>query len=845
MARSSVNLKESDISGPKPAYHKKELLDMHEIVWGDEEELRPYDGMASDEMPYDADEVVEEPDYGGNVVSFTEHLLKSGNRNTSDTKEDRTAYGGVVRWNGLGKESANSGTDKKTIAFESIAEGEDRELVSYAGGETSDKWYNEKGASGGGSSRENGLYEKAYEDSGHGLEEKASGNPDNGLQEKAYEDYSHGEEKASGNFDYGTQENTSYMLHEEEPRNVYEDLDGGSDPDEEDEYIDDEEWEELQRALSEPAPVKRKIAEPEPSNNKAGVYSIPQYEREKPIYPYIDTIRGEAPPRELFAEKKPVPSVPIEVHEKKDYLADYVLPPADILEPGKKVAMESEMELKTTADKLEHTLKSFGVQVKMLGSIQGPTVTRYEMQPEEGVKVNKILSLADDIQLNLAAMDIRIEAPIPGKAAIGIEIPNKVNETVMLRDLLESEEFQSAKSKLSFAVGKNIGGKTVVFDIAKMPHLLIAGSTGSGKSVCINTIIISILSKARPDEVKMILIDPKVVELSVYNGLPHLLTPVVTEAQKAAGALKWGVAEMEKRYRLFAEIGVRNMKGYNAKVPELNRDGVTQKNGEPYELMPQVVIVVDELADLMMVAKSDVETSICRLTQLARAAGIHLIIATQRPSVDVITGLIKANMPSRIAFAVSSGVDSRTILDSYGAEKLLGKGDMLFYPQGVSRPERVQGAFVSDEDVQKLTDFIREEWGGADSDTVDISSEIEAYDSSTNGKNAEQEPENAPEDDRDQYFEEAGRFIIDKKKASIGQLQRVFKIGFNRAARIMDQLAEAGVVSGEDGTKARQILMSAGEFEAMLNGGYVEADDDDEDDGSGSGIPDLSALYPN
>ncbi|MCR4893003.1 MAG: DNA translocase FtsK, partial [Lachnospiraceae bacterium] len=512
---------------------------------------------------------------------------------------------------------------------------------------------------------------------------------------------------------------------------------------------------------------------------------------------------------------------------------EYQFPPLDLLAEPKTVDAESRHVVEETAEKLQSTLKSFGVNVKMLNAIQGPTVTRYEMQPEQGVKVNRILNLSDDIKLNLAATDIRIEAPIPGKAAIGIEVPNRVNSGVSLRELIDTNAFRQAKSGLTFAVGKNIGGEAVVFDIAKMPHLLIAGATGSGKSVCINTIIMSILYKAKPDQVKMIMIDPKVVELSIYNGLPHLMTPVVTDPQKAAGALKWGVAEMMKRYDLFARVSVRNLKGYNSKVNSLNAAGETMANGDPYEVMPQILIIVDELADLMMVAKSDVETSICRLTQLARAAGIHLIIATQRPSVDVITGLIKANMPSRIAFSVSSGVDSRTILDMVGAERLLGKGDMLFYPQGFSRPERIQGAFVSDDEIQNVVDYIIQE-NGVNTDSGDISSEIDAV---SEQKEAEKETASHNEqDDKDQYFEEAGRFIIEKKKASIGMLQRAFKIGFNRAARIMDQLSEAGVVTGEDGTKARQILMDMNQFRMYLSGetpdtipdpDMAEEDDDD------------------
>ncbi len=441
---------------------------------------------------------------------------------------------------------------------------------------------------------------------------------------------------------------------------------------------------------------------------------------------------------------------------------------------------------------------------------QGPSVTRYELQPEQGVKVSKIVGLADDIKLNLAATDIRIEAPIPGKAAIGIEVPNKENMTVALRDLLESNEFQEFNSNIAFAVGKDIAGKTVVADIAKMPHMLIAGATGSGKSVCINTLIMSILYKAHPDDVKLIMVDPKVVELSVYNGIPHLLIPVVTDPKKASAALHWGVSEMEDRYRKFADYNVRDLKGYNKKIETMP---VCEGEERPKK-MPQIVIIVDELADLMMVCPGEVEESICRLAQLARAAGIHLIIATQRPSVDVITGLIKANMPSRVAFSVSSGVDSRTILDMNGAEKLLGKGDMLFYPQGYSKPARVQGAFVSDKEVSDVVDYLKNQSLGNvyNSYAEDIEEKIKNIGSSGGSSGSGSGGGN----DRDEYFEEAARFIIDKDKASIGMLQRVLKIGFNRAARIMDQLCEYGVVGEEEGTKPRKVLMSMEQFEQLL-----------------------------
>ena len=481
---------------------------------------------------------------------------------------------------------------------------------------------------------------------------------------------------------------------------------------------------------------------------------------------------------------------------------EYRFPPLNLLKRGSgKSQGDTDAHLRKTAQKLQEVLHNFGVNVTVTNVSCGPTVTRYELQPEMGVKVSKIVGLADDIKLNLATPDIRIEAPIPGKAAVGIEVPNKENSTVMLRDLLQSEEFQKAKSRLSFAVGKDIAGKTVVTDIAKMPHLLIAGATGSGKSVCINTLIVSILYKAKPEEVKLIMIDPKVVELSVYNGIPHLFIPVVTDPKKAAGALNWAVTEMTNRYNTFAEYGVRNLSEYNRKIETMH---FTEEQPRP-DKMPQIVIIVDELADLMMVAPGEVEDAICRLAQLARAAGIHLIIATQRPSVNVITGLIKANMPSRIAFSVSSGVDSRTILDMNGAEKLLGKGDMLFYPQGYQKPARLQGAFVSDEEVSQVVEFLADKNPGVQYDQQ-IEQQVNSPGSAAGGAG----------EDRDVHFEEAGRFIIEKEKASIGMLQRMFKIGFNRAARIMDQLCDAGVVGPEEGTKPRKVLMSMEQFENYI-----------------------------
>ncbi len=485
---------------------------------------------------------------------------------------------------------------------------------------------------------------------------------------------------------------------------------------------------------------------------------------------------------------------------------EYVFPPLDLLsKPKSNPAVGRDQELRETAAKLQQTLHNFGVGVRVTNVSCGPSVTRYELTPDQGVKVSRIVNLSDDIKLNLAAADIRIEAPIPGKAAVGIEVPNKTNSPVPLRELLETKEFKEHPSSLAFAAGKDIAGKPVVADIARMPHLLIAGATGSGKSVCINTIIMSLLYKAKPEDVKLIMIDPKVVELSVYNGIPHLLIPVVTDPKKASGALNWAVAEMTGRYQKFAEYNVRDLKGYNKKVEAIK--DIADKD-KP-EKMPQIVIIVDELADLMMVAPGEVEDAICRLAQLARAAGIHLIIATQRPSVNVITGLIKANMPSRIAFSVSSGVDSRTIIDMVGAEKLLGKGDMLFYPQGYQKPARVQGAFVSDTEVSDVVEFLTSE-NGVSQGSADIESKITQAQSMGCG-------DSSGESEIDEYFEKAGRFIIEKDKASIGMLQRLLKIGFNRAARIMDQLADAGVVGPEEGTKPRKILMSMEEFEDYID----------------------------
>jgi len=513
--------------------------------------------------------------------------------------------------------------------------------------------------------------------------------------------------------------------------------------------------------------------------------------------------------KEYFEQEKTTKS-----YDKKNFeLAekeDYQFPPIRFLkEPKGNSKKISSAKLKETAQRLQQILEDFGVDAAVTEVSQGPSVTRFEVQPAHGVKVNKIIALADDIKLNLAVSDIRIEAPIPGKAAVGIEVPNKENSLVMLRELLESEEFQQSPSQIAFAVGKDISGNIMISDIAKMPHLLIAGATGSGKSVCINTLIISILYKAHPNEVKLIMIDPKMVELSVYNGIPHLLIPVVTDPKKASSALNWAVAEMMERYQKFSDWNVRNIEGYNSKV-----DKLSGAHGGKKEKMPQIVIIVDELADLMMVAQGEVEGAICRLAQLARAAGIHLILATQRPSVNVITGLIKANMPSRIAFAVSSGVDSRTILDMNGAEKLLGKGDMLFFPSGLPKPLRMQGAFVSDAEVGAVVEFLSSQ----NTQNSKNSQEMEKQAKQIEKEMEDILPFSVPkgENDRDPLFADAGKFLIEKDKASIGMLQRWFRIGFNHAARIMDQLAKAGVVSEDEGTKPRKVLMSMEEFEKYM-----------------------------
>lgn len=570
---------------------------------------------------------------------------------------------------------------------------------------------------------------------------------------------------------------------------------------------------------AEPEPVieheENQIVEPKPWEER--VEELEEEPEEEPaVVPVVIPVEdswedSEEKSQEVDqTEKEPEGSEnDAETEESED---EYIFPPVSLLAPiGIKNREPSGENLNEVGDKLINTLANFGVEATISEISKGPSVTRFEIIPKTGVRVSKILNLSDDIKLNLAAKDIRIEAPIPGKSAVGIEVPNKVVEVVRFRELIESATFTEHPSPIAFCAGKDLSGACVVSDIGKMPHLLIAGATGSGKSVCINTIIMSILYKSTPNDVKLIMIDPKVVELSVYNGIPHLLLPVVSDPKKAAGALNWAVREMNERFNKFAALGVRDMAGYNRKIS----DPGFEAEGD-FKHLPHIVVIVDELADLMMVSSQEVEESICRLAQLARAAGIHLVIATQRPSVNVITGLIKANMPSRIAFAVTSGVDSRTILDMNGAEKLLGKGDMLYFPYGYSKPARVQGAFVSDEEVISVTEFIKEHNQPKDSEIGnalkdELEKEITSIESSQGYSS---------DDKWDEYFRDAGLFLIGKEKGSIGMLQREFRIGFNRAARIMDQLCEAGVVGPEEGTKPRKVLVDEASFNRIIEEGH-------------------------
>ncbi|MBE7042039.1 MAG: DNA translocase FtsK [Ruminococcaceae bacterium] len=483
---------------------------------------------------------------------------------------------------------------------------------------------------------------------------------------------------------------------------------------------------------------------------------------------------------------------------------EYIIPPVTLLKEGEDDRHSEKFvrELKDTAGKLIETFKSFGVTAKVINVQSGPSVTRYEIEAVMGTKLSKITGLADDLALQLGVSGIRI-APVPGKSAVGIEVPNKTRSSVMMRNCLESSEFVSSESKIAFALGKDITGKTIIADIGKMPHLLIAGATGSGKSVCINTIITSLLYKANPNEVKLLMVDPKVVELGIYNGIPHLVSPVVTEPKKAANALNWAVSEMTRRYKMFADNSVRDIHGYNELALE----------EETLRPMEQIVIIIDELADLMMVAPNEVEDAICRLAQMARAAGMHLVIATQRPSVDVITGIIKANIPSRIAFTVSSQIDSRTILDSAGAEKLLGRGDMLYYPIGVSKPIRVQGAFVSDKEVESVVTFVKDNSGQAEYNEEAM--EFIKRAPETKGKKNEDEEEEE-EDLWDPLLPKAIEIVVEMQQASTSMLQRKMRVGYARAARLVDQLEEQGVVGPFEGSKPRAVLMNRQQYLEMV-----------------------------
>jgi len=535
------------------------------------------------------------------------------------------------------------------------------------------------------------------------------------------------------------------------------------------------------------------------TNTDFHINNIPDTEDEDAMELVINDIK-QAPARQQTRPKTAKPaSAPVMASDKPQLSHEHVqhsnssilykYPPMDLLNADIDTGGNSKTyrnQVIEGAKKLEETLASFGVSVKVINVTRGPTVTRYELQPSAGVKVSRIVNLADDIALNLAASGVRMEAPIPGKAAIGIEVPNKDVNMVLLRDVLESSEFSQHPSKVAFAIGKDISGECIMADIAKMPHLLIAGATGSGKSVCINSLIISLLYKATPDEVKLLMIDPKVVELGVYNSIPHLLIPVVTDPKKAAGALNWAVQEMVNRYKLFAEKSVRDLKGYNELA---NKDNEISK-------LPQIVIIIDELADLMMVAPNDVEDAICRLAQMARAAGMHLVIATQRPSVDVITGVIKANIPSRISFSVSSQIDSRTILDMAGAEKLLGRGDMLFHPVGKPKPIRIQGANITDTEVEKVVDFVKAQGNATYDDN--IIDEINNSDS----------PVEKNDGDNDELLPRAIELVVESGQASVSLIQRKFKVGYARAARIVDQMEARGIVGGYEGSKPRQILIS-------------------------------------
>lgn len=531
--------------------------------------------------------------------------------------------------------------------------------------------------------------------------------------------------------------------------------------------------------------------------------AIPQ-----PIQPELsgDTLRETPAQKPEPDEVQDVMEVLDVAHqEEAKPVKAYQYPPITLLNPPQDHGnRDLSIELRGNAELLVDTLKSFGVQTRVVDISRGPTVTRYELQPSAGVKISKITGLADDIALNLASAGVRIEAPIPNKAAVGIEVPNKETEIVTMREIIDTKMFREAKSKLTVALGRDISGHEVCFDIAKMPHMLIAGATGSGKSVCINAILMSLLYKASPSEVKLLLVDPKVVELGVYNGIPHLLVPVVTDPRKAAGALGWAVTEMLNRYKLFADSSVRDIKGYNEMAAQ-----------QSLELLPEIVIIIDELADLMMAAPNEVEDAICRLAQMARAAGMHLIIATQRPSVDVITGVIKANIPSRIAFSVSSQVDSRTIIDSGGAEKLLGKGDMLFFPMGMPKPTRLQCCFVSDKEVEAVVDYIKHSGESAEYDDAILDEIDRQAEASANKKGKKSEEDVEGGDEVDPLLDKAIEVVIESGQASTSYLQRRLKVGYSRAARIIDQMEQKGVIGPFEGSKPRAVLMTRAQYLEM------------------------------
>ena len=581
--------------------------------------------------------------------------------------------------------------------------------------------------------------------------------------------------------------------------------------------VDDSAFEESDEVIEIKEPKQKKLNQdgvlPEPADDDAVLNG--EYEP-KPREEISDDAKAAMDRKPFDADAPTEVKEGEEMTDKQKRLADegkviaptkkvfkYKKPPMTLLADGEAGGSDvTRAELTQTANKLKDVLANFGVNVEVTSVSKGPAVTRYELQPEQGTRVNRITNLADDIKLAMAAEDIRIEAPIPGKAAVGIEIPNSGRDMVYLKDLLQTPEIKGEKSNLAFPAGKDIAGKVVIGDVAKMPHMLIAGTTGAGKSVFTNSILMSVLYRTTPNDVRVIVIDPKVVEFQVYNGIPHLLYPVVTDPKRAAGILNWAVAEMTNRYKQFADAGTRDIEGYNAKV----KAGVTGADGNPLEKMPQILIIIDELADLMMVAAKEVEEAICRLAQLARAAGIHMVIATQRPSVDVITGLIKANVPSRVALTVASGTDSRTIIDMNGAEKLLGLGDMLFYPAGYVKPIRLQGAYVSEKEIKDTVDFIK-----ANSSEAQYEEGIDAK------LTSDAEAAAGGDNERDVLFGDAGRLCIQKDKGSTSMIQRQFRVGFNRAARIMDQLYDAGVVGQEETNKPRKVLMSLEEFEEMLN----------------------------